>query len=936
MRKPKNLSKLPLFVYTTLACFPLYGHAEKTAPSASLIEDQEEAFLVRRIAEFWKDQDFQLVKKQIEEFLSSHPSSKMNDQLRGLYADLLLQESAYEKALDVYQQIKQTDVLEKIIINKLQCYYELNQFDKIYKEGESYLYSQKSCIVERKTELNFLIAESLFRESLKESTPATKKKLASQSKDIYENLLNSPFKEQSEFALAEIYTLIENYPQAAKLYGDLAKTHPDKQEDLLFQAATAQAKYDKVAAIQTFGEVVHLKGNKQHEALFNQIVLLFQNNQFAEVIQLQSQLVLGISDEHKPTLEYIAGRSCFGIEDYATAEIHLSKYVKVAPVGSLQHKNALLMLLSCAQKLNNNILFDQTIADLNTNYKDADELKQALFIHAMLLKNKGDFISAQQELESIMKNYPNFEDQESLILEYGLITHENKDWKTSYTSLKTYLNSYPQGKQRSIAWKCFLSTAVNYLKTADQKTSYTKAEFYTDLAATLQAQEKSGNILSVSEEKDCRLLFAKTAYDLDKYDITLKSLTQYIVAYENDPSLGEAHFLMGLCYQKASADPAKFYEHTEKAIEINPELNDSSSVHLQLYNAYLTKANELNGKNKDASVLIEKAATHLYFVIAKGDVDIKLQNKLWLASHYYNRVKSQNLAYTTDEFTRAVSIYEQALIQHQTQNILDIDEQSLYLESEVIKFTELLSQNNQLSFKINVLKDLVSQQHQKQSLDWKLKKQTLLELGKAYEAANQDRDALETYAFITKQFNSFNSYAVDYAKLHQARLQFKLFNASSMSPEDAAYVLSLLKDLQIKKSADTEPLHLEAAIDYAKLRTSLAATNEKDTRYLFFLTRLKEDFEASSDVTTVEYQKELQQNVAKKATYDLYMQYVDAEIVRSNAKIEHKANRLSYAEELNSQALSKFAEIKNQPNLTDYLQTQIERSIYEIDNINSY
>src|SRR5690606_23714161 len=75
------------------------------SPYSYGIENKEEAFLVRRIAEYWKDQDFKVVKAQITDFLSLYPKSKINDHLRGILGDLFLQEGQYEEALSTYRMI---------------------------------------------------------------------------------------------------------------------------------------------------------------------------------------------------------------------------------------------------------------------------------------------------------------------------------------------------------------------------------------------------------------------------------------------------------------------------------------------------------------------------------------------------------------------------------------------------------------------------------------------------------------------------------------------------------------------------------------------------------------------------------------------------------------------------------------------------------------
>lgn len=938
MRKKLRISKLPLFICTTFAFINTTAGFSQDTQANFVVEDQEEAFLIRRIAEFWKDQDFSLVKSQIEDFISSHPYSKINDQLKGVLGDLYLQEKQYEKALSIYNEISDRDIIEKTIINKLQCYYELNQFDSISKEGEPFLYSDKAEILDRKMELHFLVAESLLRESLDATNQDEKKRIASQARELYETLLDSPFKEHSEFALAEIYTIIEEHNLAAQLYQNLARGQKDKKEELLFHAATSQAQYDRQQAIKTFTDVIALKGSKKHQAEYNRLVLFFQEEAFEDVLKNKDEVALHVDNENRSTLDYMIGRSYFAAGEFGNAKNFLSKYLSFDEKDNSHYKNSLLMLLTCAQKLKEDQLFDDTISQLKTHYKEADELKQALLIHAMMLKAKGDTEGAQKELEHIIQNHRDFEDQETLNLEYGLITHDNGQWQTSYSTLKNYLQSYPEGKQRNVAWKYFLSSCLNYLKANEEKNyAYSKIEFFADISEVLNEQDKNHEILTADEEKECRLLYAKTAYELDKYNESLASLNDYVDSYANDPSLGEAHFLIGLCHQKIGSDPEQFYVHTEKAIQINPELNELSSVHLQLYNAYLSKAQESLGLDENTQPLFEKAAEHLYFAVAKNDTEIKLQNRLWLANHYYQKVKAQNLTKDNENFVRALSLYNQALVIEGTQNIVAIDQESLYLEPEVLKYSELLSKTDSSQLKINLLKDLVSQQHQNERYDWKLKRQTLLELAKSYESAKLERDALETYSFITKQFPSRSSYTVDYAKLHLARLRYKLDQLDQRNNQQStAEVLSLLKDLQIKKTVDSEPLHIEAAIDYAKLRASLADENEKESRYAFFLSRLKQDFESENDPIAVQYQESLKDSPAKKDLYDLYMAFVDAEMVRLTAKMEHKNNRLSQAEELNSQALEKLSAISKNAIATDYLKEHVKQSIHAIDNINSY
>ena len=77
---------------------------------------KEEGFMLRRITEFWKDQDYPTVKKEITTFLKTHKNSVFCDQLRGNYGDLLIQEGDYKGALESYGEITHKEVLETFIL----------------------------------------------------------------------------------------------------------------------------------------------------------------------------------------------------------------------------------------------------------------------------------------------------------------------------------------------------------------------------------------------------------------------------------------------------------------------------------------------------------------------------------------------------------------------------------------------------------------------------------------------------------------------------------------------------------------------------------------------------------------------------------------------------------------------------------------------------
>jgi TolA-binding protein len=909
-------------------------------PSSMEVKSEEEAFLVRRIAEFWKDRDFILVKRQIHEFLTKYPSSPINDQLRGILGDLYLQEKHYKEALDAYGKISDPYIEEKVLVNRLQCYYELNNYAALAKEGKPYLHISSKRIGDRKDELNFLVGEALFRQALETHDSTIKEDLASQARPLYEEIKSTSFSKHAKLALAEIYNILNDHEKASNYYIEVADAYPDQAEELLSQAALAQAMYDPQLAIHTFSQLVEMKGPKANEAAINRLILFFQEEEYSNVVKNYPQISVSLADEKKPTIDYIVGRSYFALHDYKNASDYLSKYIDSQMMPSPHLKNALLMQLNCTQQNGNDNLCDKTIARFKQHFMDDAELNQALFIHAMMLKGRGDLSGAEEELAQIMKD-PTFSDKESLYLEYGLITHENEKWKESYNTLKTYISIYKEGEHKNVAWKYFLSSSLNRLKGLDQDSAYSKAQFYDDLALVLSEQSVTKEVLSPQEERDCRLLSAKTVYELKRYPVAAAQLEAFIRDYPNDANLGEAHLILGISHQNLDSDPEAFYSNIEKAIALNPELTDQSSLHLQLYNAYLAKIDLMTQKtikkNIDPSAkdrLYDLAAEHLYKAVQLGDSDIKNENKLWLANHYYLKIKAEDKRNPNMEFVkRAAELYKPMLTKND--DLVAIADSSIFLEAEVLKFAEVLDLKREQGFKMQVLKSLAEQQTRNNSLAWNYQMQTLLELAQSYETLKDKESALDTYTFIQKASRGVPSYINDFATLHASRLKFSLMENDFRNEknEQILAMLNHLKDLQIKKSAASEPLHLEAAIEYANIRANICDSAERDERYIFFLGRMKEDFLSEEDPMVRQYHSQLSSNLEKKQLYDAYIAYVDAEILRAKAKIEQSKNRLSVAEELNSKALSKLAEVKNNDLVTAYLKEKVQESIQEIDYI---
>jgi tetratricopeptide (TPR) repeat protein len=915
-----------------------------TSPSLNLIaaspaysiEDKEEAFLVRRISEFWKDQDYPVVKEQIISFLEKYPKSKINDHLRGILGDLYLQENAYEDAFALYSQIQSTPITEKILLNKLQCMYELSLYESMIAVSTPFIGKSIPEIESRKDEFKFLMGEAYFRNALSLDNPSKKLDSFSKAEPFYEAILTSSFNDPAMFALAEIYKAKKENVKAANFYLQLADRHPDKKEDLLFHAALAQAEFDKNAAISSFDALIAKKGAKASDAEFNKLILLFQQDRFNDVIAAYPKMIGTISKDKEDVVNYMVGRSYFAEEQYENSSIWLKKYILTTVDPTLELRNALLMQLNTAQTLKNEVMYHESMTLLQTVFPKDAELPQALFVHAMMLKDQGDLTGAEMKLEEIVQNHPNFENTDSLLLEYAIVAHGNQNYEKSYESLSQFLKKYPDSQYAPSAWKYLLSCGLNLLKLQESgiDVDYMREDLYDDIK-TILAQKDA---LIPTERQECLFLQGKLGYELGKYSEALSTLHTYLSTYSNDQTLPEAHLLTALCHNKIKGDAKLFCEHAEAALKGNPNLTNKSSIHLELYNVYLSTLSQGKSTGKE-NALYDLAAEHLFQAVESGDLPIKLENRLWLANYYYDKTANLPQIFEIDGsvpgsenspvYNRSKSLLQKILTQGNSLTLNPIDKDHTFLEWEVLKLANISGREKNYEKKIHLLQGLIEEQINHPDWNWKLQKEALLELAKSYEITSQYDNSYDTYKFIVDHFRKEPSFVSEYAVLQAARLKFatlKPDQRSETNPE-VIKILGNLKELQIRKSPLSEPLHLEAALEYAWIRAQIANEDERAFRYAFFLNRIKEDFNDMDDPMVSSYHKNLKDHPEKAKLYATYAKFLDAELARCNACLANQANKPSEAIESSEKAKTILSSFITPNESSYYLKIRAEESL---------
>ena len=898
----------------------------------------EERLLARRIAEFYKDGDYDLVKVQIQDFFKEHPNSPLKDNLYGLMGDLFLSEEKYEKALSNYREIRNPKILEMTLINKLQCYYELSEYKNIIKEATLLLSKDSKVLGDRENELYFLMAESLYREALKESDETQAKQLATMAAGYYEKLSDHSFGEVPLFALADIYTLLGDNIKAAKLYLELASDYPAMREELYFRAAGAVAAGEPDEAIGLYEQVIEMNGKFSKESAFNQLVLYFQQENYEKVLEAYPAIQTTIPKEQIATFDYIMAKSYFSLGRYEEATGPAESFLSSALEPNLQVKNSLLILMTCAQKQENINLFQSALTRFEKEFAGDPELGKAHFMHAMLLKDQGNESDVLTILSELLNEKACASERESLLFEHGYLSHKLGHYEESRESLRRFLIEFAGSERETSAWKLFLASS---LELQYEEGEYKKENFYDDLTRALSQKD----LFDQNEIAEYELLLGKISYDLHRYAQTEQMLKSYLTKVSDPSQLSEAHFLLALCYDKVQGEAANCCAHFEKVLELDPEFREKSLVHLHLYNSYLGLKNDI-ADPRGADELTEKAASHLFAAIEAGDHEVKRENRLWLADHYYEKARpflDNHSILSDNEKKQLITIVEKALPLYETAltkrgHFITFDEKSLYLEAQALKYAELMGVQGNHNKKISILTHLVEQQDNHPNWNWDYQKKALFELAKSYEQKSELEKALETYSFIARREGAISSPLINIAAYHSAKLRFALLHQSQKNEHNPEVheILTQLKELQIRKNSASEPIHLEAALEYATVRANLTPEERRDDRYLFFLGRLVEDFNEKEDMLAQSYHDDLENSNDKKALFTAYMQFVDAERLRMAAKKKQKENKLLEAEELNEQALAILFEIESNDLVKEYLHPRVIQSIEAINEAESF
>ncbi|HEY4832268.1 MAG TPA: hypothetical protein VIH61_06895, partial [Waddliaceae bacterium] len=362
-------------------------------------------------------------------------------------------------------------------------------------------------------------------------------------------------------------------------------------------------------------------------------------------------------------------------------------------------------------------------------------------------------------------------------------------------------------------------------------------EIYGELAVDIE-RGLEADIFYDEEKIEKELLLAKVYLKLGRMHAAFRLLNEM-----KDPDC----LLLTQCYIAEGTSPENVIAYGEKALLSHPE---EVKLHLHLFNAYLELAKEKGERivkhalEPNYKEFTRKAADHLEAIV---DIfPLSLENRLWLA-HYFAKVDSK----------RAIPLLEAFV--HTETHLKRFDNEafllaSLYSEQERLDEAELL------------LEKIVS-------LHQKIEPEAKLKLAEVYVMQRKSEQAKDLYQKLEESAQLGIAYA---ARLQLARLDF---------PSAPEINLKKLQELAVRKSIANEPIHLEAAIDYAEFKASTYPEEERAIQLLELLTQVKTSFTNQDDIWSKDYHASREFFPEKDLVYQAYMRYVDARMYLLEAQL---------------------------------------------------
>ncbi len=695
-----------------------------------------------------------------------------------------------------------------------------------------------------------------------------------------------------------------------------------------------QLSADSIQAMDAFATSRPMQDTSGSQAALKKIASLFNTKQYAHLIKEKDSFQEVLQADQFPVLNFYLGRSYLALGQYEEAQAALQPLLGIHNV-SIDKKPLLLALINSAYHLNELTQVEQWTELYQDQFPNDTYVAKIFFIKALTYKNCDRFVEASKMLEKIIDQFPNHPQMEMVYFEKGRLLFKQHQWQASRNAFISFVQRFPEGARVNQALQYIVRASLMSVK--ENRSPNHDLSLKEQLCADLNLILYTPGAVEASQKPIYQLKLAKASYELKHYQTALPLIKNYLRQYPHDSNRYQGHLIAALCYQEGFNNANNFALHAEKALRLKPDFIDSAKLHYNLFSTYVQLAKEFgedmaSSANSQNKAYLDKAAEHLFAAFDGAPDSIRQEHQLWLANFFYNKARVGLNEYANEPIAdkaqkkaaeQAVVLFQRAL----GQEALTLE--TFTLEQEFFKLSILYAWLEKTSEQIRILEILARQHSEQPHLPWTLPSRTLFSLALAYEKEGNYTQALELYTLIDGSLKSSDPYVFNATKLHLARLSFANLTDEKKNFEQPVIkaILKNLNDLQSRKSLVFEPIHLEAALEYAHMRSALEPISSQDKYLLSLLQRAKDNFANKEDPFSKEYHESLPFHPDKDFLLQAYLMlfnahiaYLEGNIADANGLFPEAEIKYELAKTLYTNLLQKYA-------VTNYLKSQAESKL---------
>ncbi len=828
------------------------------------------AQFLKRMKEYWKEGDLETAKRQIRSYLEKDSTGDLQEEMHLLLGDIYLKEGNYLSALEEYNLLQKEDLQEKIFYNKTLCFYETDQTQELVQIAETFP-SHSSLSLEQKNSIRYLCASNFFENAMKAADKDLV--LLEKSKELFTSCAGTSFEPLSLYPLARIHEITGQNILAASYYEAASKCHPDADAHFLFQAALLRSEEAPELAITTFKKLFPAS-SKQSEALYNCLLLQYKTKQLKEFISTYETHHHILNKEQEIAANYLLGKSLFHLEEFEKAIDPLLETMGSSSSPSSK-RTAQLMLLECAYKIQNIDLYQKIFRNGSAPLVNDENYTTAHLVYIKLLKEREHYGEFIEEAQAFMAQNPEHPEQEQVLWDTAYFLYQSKKWKQADALFASLITTHPGSKFIPNAWRLSLNCALSQMQSSslEEQTSYRTALI--DKIKIILLQNEA---LTSAEKETFSFELIKNLFLQERFEEVLSTSQELLKQIPQTRFLEDLKLLQTLCFLSDPKHVELFIEHAEALLEQSTAFAQRDQLRLHLFNAYVQKADLSSDKDKDNA--LAKAAYHLYELFEKNPLSLKKENIQWLAEYHYDIVKnlqtdpSASRDFFTSHLHRSASLFE-ALLPAENTDLTEVSETFLF------RLSTLLSLSGQFDKKAAILERFIKPQISMQSL---IQRQLALELAEAHHILGNFLQALDSYNLLIQNYPSSSIRAL--AILKRSKLLTYYLPEDQKTEENPTYAQNLndLKDLEIQRSLLSEPLHLEAGLEYIRWKSDLTQEDSaRKKKQIHLLQLFKENFQ--SEFLTENKDAADPSTKEKEMLLSSYLQFAEAEILRLEASL---------------------------------------------------